>query len=119
MRLPHCKKVTALSNLNLTRMRTALASALSVDDVNELGRETGQSERLRTITPHRLFLSTIGALAGSTVESIADLLREFDHCNDVTVAYKAFYNRLARSGCAIARAGFQAARMRNLSTVIT
>ena len=76
-------------------MRTTLARALSVDDVN-LGRETGQSERLRTVTPHRLFLSTIAALGGGKVESLADLLREFNHQNDVTVAYKAFYNRLAR-----------------------
>lgn len=81
-------------------MRTALARALSIDDVNQLGRETGQSERLRTITPHRLFLSTIAALASGKVESLADLLREFNFQNDVTVAYKAFYNRLARPGFA-------------------
>lgn len=77
-------------------MRAALARALSVDDVNQLGRATGQSKRLRTVTPHRLFLS----LAGSKVESPADLLREFNHQNEVTVAYKAFYNRLARPGFA-------------------
>jgi hypothetical protein len=81
-------------------MRTALARALSVDDVNQLGRETGQCERLRTVTPHRLFLSSIAGLADGKVESIADLLREFNHHNDVTVAYKAFYNRLARPGFA-------------------
>lgn len=81
-------------------MRTALARALSVDDVNQLGRDTGQSERLRKVTPHRLFLSTIAALAGGKVESLADLLREFNHQNQVTVAYKAFYNRLARPGFA-------------------
>jgi hypothetical protein len=81
-------------------MRTALARALSIDDVNQLGRKTGQSERLRTITPHRLFLSMIAALAGGRVESLADLLREFNFQNDVTVAYKAFYNRLARPGFA-------------------
>jgi len=89
-----------LSTSHLTRMRTALACALSIDDVNQLGRLTGQSERLRTITPHRLFLSTIAALAGGRVESLADLLREFNHQNEVTVAYKAFYNRLARPGFA-------------------
>lgn len=89
-----------MSTSHLTRMRTALARALSVDDVNLLGRTTGQSLRLRTITPHRLFLSTISALAGGRVESLADLLREFNHQNDVTVAYKAFYNRLARPGFA-------------------
>ena len=82
----------------LIRMRRALARALSTDDVNEIGRQTGQSERLRTITPHRLFLSLVAGLAGGQVESLADLLREFNHHNDVTVAYKAFYNRLARPG---------------------
>jgi hypothetical protein len=90
----------ALSVAQLIRMRGALARALSTDDVNELGLRTGQSERLRTITPHRLFLSMIAGLAGGQVESLADLLRELDHQNDVTVAYKAFYNRLARPGFA-------------------
>jgi hypothetical protein len=47
-----------------------------------------------------VFLSTIAALADGKVESIADLLREFNFQNDVTVAYKAFYNRLARPGFA-------------------
>jgi hypothetical protein len=82
-------------------MRTALARALSVEDVNQLGRDTGQSARLRKVTPHRLFLSMIAALSDGRVESLADLLREFNHQNRVTVAYKAFYNRLARPGFAI------------------
>jgi hypothetical protein len=90
-----------LSTAHLTKMRTALARALSVEDVNQLGRKTGQSKRLRTVTPHRLFLSTIAALATRKVESIADLLREFNHQNGVTVAYKAFYNRLARPAFAM------------------
>jgi len=89
-----------LSAPQLIRMRGALARALSADDVNQLGRDTGQSERLRTITPHRLFLSIVAGLAGGQVESLADLLREFNHQNDVTVAYKPFYNRLAREGFA-------------------
>ena len=42
----------------------------------------------------------ITALAARNVETIADLQREFNHQNDVTVAYKAFYNRLARPGFA-------------------
>jgi len=85
-----------LSTTQLTRITSALAQALSVDEVNQIGRDTGQSERLRTVTPHRLLLAIITSLASAKVESIADLLREFNHQNDVTVAYKAFYNRLAR-----------------------
>lgn len=96
VRLPALSKEAALSVAQLIRMRGALARALSTEDVNELGRRTGQSKRLRTITPHRLFLSTVAGLAGGQVESLADLLREFNRQNDVTVAYKAFYNRLAR-----------------------
>src|SRR5262249_1839733 len=86
----------ALSTTQLTRITSALAQALSVDEVNQIGRDTGQSERLRTVTPHRLLLAIIASLASAKVESIADLLREFNHQNGVTVAYKAFYNRLAR-----------------------
>jgi len=67
---------TALSIDHLTRMRTALARALSADDVNQLGRDVGQSERMRVVTPFRLFLATIASLAAGTVEFLADLLRE-------------------------------------------
>ena len=87
-----------MSAAQLTRIRGALARALSIDEVNQIGHETGQSERLRTVTPHGLFLAIIAALAGRSVESLADLLREFNHQNDVTVAYRAFYNQLARPG---------------------
>ena len=73
---------------------------MSIEHVNHLGRVTGQSKRLRTVTPHRLFLAIAAALAGGRVESLADMLREFNHQNGVNVAYKAFYNRLARAGFA-------------------
>jgi hypothetical protein len=86
-----------LSSTELTRVTGALARALSIADVDQIGRDTGQSERLRTITPSRLFLSLIVALGSGQIESLADLLREFNHQNGVAVAYKAFYNRLARA----------------------
>lgn len=86
-----------MSSTELTRVTGALARALAIDDVDQIGRDTGQSERLRTITPSRLFLSLIVALGSGKIESLADLLREFNHQNGVAVAYKAFYNRLARA----------------------
>ena len=101
-RQPHCwgyhthQQEAALSSAELTRVTSALARALSIDEVDQIGRDTGQSERLRTITPSRLFLSLIVALGSGRIESIADLLREFNHQNGAAVAYKAFYNRLAR-----------------------
>lgn len=85
-----------MSSTELTRVTGALARALSIDEVDQIGRDTGQCERLRTITPSRLFLSLIVALGSGKIESLADLLREFNHQNGVAVAYKAFYNRLAR-----------------------
>jgi hypothetical protein len=91
-------KEAALSLTELTKSRNILARALSTADVNALGRTTGQATRLRTVTPHRLFLAVVSALGSARVESLADLLRTFNHQNGVRVAYKAFYNRLARAG---------------------
>ena len=90
------KQEVAVSQDELSEMAAALKAALSVDDINELGRQTGQSKRLRVVTPSRLLLAIVGAMACSRVESIADLLREFNFQNGTTTAYKAFYNRLAR-----------------------
>ena len=86
----------SLSELN--RIRTVLMRALATPAVNDLGRLTGQAQRLRTVTPHRLFLAIVSALAATRIETLADLLRVFNHQQGVRVAYKAFYNRLARPG---------------------
>jgi hypothetical protein len=85
-----------LPSSELTEIERALKSAISADGVNALGLDTGQSERLRVVTPHRLFLAIVGALASARVESLADLQREFNHQNRTRTRYKAFYNRLAR-----------------------
>ena len=66
--------------------------------VNDLGRMTGQARRLRTVTPHRLFLAVVSALAARRVATQADLLRFVYHQQGVRVAYKAFDNRPARPG---------------------
>lgn len=42
-----------MSTPELTKLSHTLARALSADQVNQLGRDTGQAERLRTVTPHR------------------------------------------------------------------
>ena len=89
-----------LSTPELTKLSDTLARALSTDEVNQIGRDTGQAERLRTVTPHRLFLAIVSTLGSARVESLADLLRAFNYQNGVAVAYKAFYNRLARAGFA-------------------
>jgi hypothetical protein len=50
------------------------------------------------VTPSRLVSALIGAFAGGTCESIADILREFNLQQSTATRYKAFYNRLARPG---------------------
>jgi len=89
-----------LSTTELTKLSHTLGRALAAAAVNRLGRDTGQAQRLRTVTPHRLFLAIVSTLGSGRVESLADLLRAFNHQNGVEVAYKAFYNRLARIGFA-------------------
>jgi len=86
-----------LSTTELTKLSHTMGRALAAA-VNQLGRDTGQAKRLRTVTSHRLFLTMVSTLCSGRVESLADLLRAFNHQNRVEVAYKAFYNRLARLG---------------------
>ncbi len=87
-----------MSHSQLTKIESILTDALSEEGTNELGRETGQSQRLRLITPYRLFVAIVTALGSAKIESLADLRREFNYRHRVHVAYKAFYNRLAHAG---------------------
>lgn len=75
-----------------------LQEVLSAERVNTVGRNCRQSERLRKVTPFRLMVALIVALGARKVESIADLLREFNFLHPESVAYKAFWNRLAQEG---------------------
>lgn len=79
-----------------TKVARMLRQVLSPSVLDELGREAGQSERMRVVTPSRLVMALIGALSGGSCESIADVLREFNRQQRTTTRYKAFYNRLAR-----------------------
>lgn len=81
-----------------TSFARRLEGALSCDEVNDLGRSVGFVHRLRVVTPFRLVVSLVCALASFKVVSIADLLRAFNHFTGTSTAYKAFYNRLARPG---------------------
>lgn len=83
-----------------TSIEGILQQALSEDAINQLGRQSGQSKRLRVITPFRLVLAIMAALAGRRIESLADLHRQFNHQNQTQVAYKPFYQRLAHKGFA-------------------
>ena len=84
----------------LQDLSTSIKCFLSEDAVNELGLATKLSTRLRDITPHRLLLSMLNALAGGKADAIADLHRELNHCFGLKTAYKAYHNRLGHKGFA-------------------
>ena len=79
-----------------SKIAATLEESLSEEAINALGKATGQSQRLRSVTPYRLLVTLLGALGEGTTETIADLCREFNYAFGFETAYKAFYNRLAR-----------------------
>jgi len=81
-----------LSLSELPKVPTIQMDVFLESDGNRLGRETGQTLRLRTVTADRLLVAIVSALAASRVESLADLLRTYNHQQGVSVAYKAYYN---------------------------
>ena len=70
--------------------------ALGEKELTEIGRDTGFTERLREVTPFRLALATIGAMACGRVETIADIQRSFRAVTGSKVAYKPFHKQLAK-----------------------
>lgn len=80
----------------LTRIAGKIRQALRARDVTHIGLTTGFTQRLREVTPHRLALSLISAMASQRVETIADLQRGFNNLCNSSVHYKPFHNQLAK-----------------------
>lgn len=87
-----------MSRWKSSRIASTLEEVLSADEVNALGLEAGQSQRLRGVTPHRLLVCLLATLGSADTETLADLCRTFNFQNGAKTAYKAFDNRLARPG---------------------
>jgi len=85
---------------DVNKLEATLKETLSEKKINSIGLKTGQSKRLREVTPYRLLLTLLSAFAGHRVETIADLRRRFNYQHQSSTAYKAFYNRLAHKGFA-------------------
>ena len=79
----------------LTGIGTILKQALAMPAVNDLGRATCQARWLRTVTPHRLLLAIVSALAARRVDTLADLLRVFNHQQGVRVATPAAWRAVS------------------------
>lgn len=80
---------------------------LSAEALDGMGREAGLCRRRREIAPSRLATSLLAGFACGRVETVADLLRQFNALHRRTVSYKAFHKQLAKPEfAAFARALF-------------
>ena len=82
-----------MNKQEIKRVEDKLKRALNEETMTELGFSSGFTERLRVMTPCRVALSVIGALATQTVETLADLERSFVAMTGVSISYKPFYNQ--------------------------
>ena len=70
--------------------------AFSEAVLNELGKATRYCHRVRQLTPYRMVMTLMALLAGTRVESLADLQRGFNALFGFTMDYKPFYDQLAK-----------------------
>lgn len=85
-----------MNDQQITSIARQLEGALGEGELTGLGLETGFTERMREVTPARLALAVIGAMACRRVETIADLQRSFRAVTGRSVEYKPFHNQLAK-----------------------
>lgn len=83
-----------------TKTSKKLKQVFHESALDELASEAGFTKRKRTITPYRLVLSLVSAMASQSVESIADLVRAFNAVSQTFVHYKPFHNQLVKPGFA-------------------
>lgn len=85
-----------MNSTKLTTTAQKLRKTMDRQVLTRLGRDTGFTERLREVTPHRLAASLLSAFASQRIESIADILRAFNALTGASVRYKPFHNQLAK-----------------------
>jgi len=81
-------------DVNLTEIETQLKQAVGVQSLRALGESSGFVIREREITADRFVSSLIKSLGSHSVESIADLVRDFNHDHGLVVHYKPYYEKL-------------------------
>ncbi len=65
--------------------------------MDALGRETGLRLRRRQITPWRLSVSLLSAFATRSLDSLADLQREYNALFDTAATHQPFHKQLAKA----------------------
>jgi len=78
----------------LTRVSDQIKATLGHATLRQLGQDSGFIIRERTITADLFVPSLIKSLASHKVESIADIVRDFNFDHGLTVHYKPFYEKL-------------------------
>lgn len=78
----------------LTTVSDQLKDAMGRGMLRQLGEDSGFIIRERAITADRFVSSLIKSLASHKVESIADLVRDFNHDHELAVHYKPYYEKL-------------------------
>lgn len=81
-------------DVNVTGIETQLKQAIGAQSLRAFGESSGFVIREREITADRFVPSLIKSLGSHTVESIADLVRDFNYDHDLTIHYKPFYEKL-------------------------
>jgi hypothetical protein len=81
-------------DIDLSGIATQLKQAIGGQRLRALGQDSGFVIRERDITADRFVPSLIKALGSHTVESIADLVRDFNYDHDLAVHYKPYYEKL-------------------------
>ena len=79
---------------HLTTVSDQLKEALGRTTLRQLGEDSGFIIRERIIIADRFVPSLIKSLASQKVESIADLVRDFNHDHELAVHYKPYYEKL-------------------------
>ncbi len=81
-------------DVNLTEIETQLKQAVGAQSLRALGESSGFVIREREITADRFVPSLIKSLGSHSVESIADLVRDFNHDHGLAIHYKPYYQKL-------------------------
>ena len=81
-------------DVNVTEIETQLKQAIGAQSLRAMGEGSGFVIREREITADRFVPSLIKSLGSHSVESIADLVRDFNYDHDLAIHYKPFYQRL-------------------------
>ena len=79
---------------DLSGIVAQLKQAIGAQSLRALGEASGFVIREREITADRFVPSLLKSLGSHSVESIADLVRDFNYDHDLAIHYKPFYQRL-------------------------